>query len=329
VRTYPFVGVSAFLLLAAIALAQAPSSADRFQVAAAFVGEEPVMAAEVDYVVRRAVAGRQVAPESLPLIEAQSLNQLIGQRLALRLIERENLAASDSQIDARVDEVRKQLAAQTVEFENRLTQMGLNEPLFRQLLAWELSWERYLDVHRTGEALSEYFEENRREFDGSEVEVSHILFRIDRSGDAVATNRALQEAQRIRNEIIAGETTFEEAARQYSDGPSRLHGGALGFIPRRGRMVEAFSRAAFTLDVGQISQPVQTSFGIHLIQATAVQSGDKTLDDVRADVEAAVAQKLLDELTKRAQALVPIRYTGAVAYFDPATRKLVQPNAAE
>jgi len=331
VRTFlfPFAGVLAGCALAAFAVAQSPPATDRFHTAAAFVDEEPVMVAEVDYLVRRAIAGREVTPESMPLLQAQSLNQLIGQRLALQQIAREHLSASESQIESRVEEIRKQLEAQKVGFESRLAEMGLDEPLFRQQLAWELGWARYLDVHRTGEAVSAYFEAHRREFDGSEVEVSHILLRVDRSGDAAAANRALQEAQRILNEIVAGRTTFEEAAREYSDGPSRLHGGTLGFIPRHGRMVEAFSRAAFALEVDQISQPVLTSFGIHLIRVTSVKPGDKTLDDVRAEVEAAVGQKLLDDLTHQAQATASIRYTGAIAYFDPATRTLVQPSAAE
>ena len=69
--------------------------------------------------------------------------------------------------------------------------------------------------------------------------------------------------------------TFADAAEKYSAGPSRAKGGDLGFIPRHGIMVEPFARAAFVLAKGEISPPMATVFGIHLITVTDVKPGDE------------------------------------------------------
>ena len=87
------------------------------------------------------------------------------------------------------------------------------------------------------------------------VKASHILV------------QTLTEAEAIHNKIIAG-GSFEDLAKEHSSCPSRNQGGDLGFF-NRGQMVKPFEDAAFNLQVGQLSQPVQTQFGFHLIQRTA------------------------------------------------------------
>jgi peptidyl-prolyl cis-trans isomerase D len=72
-------------------------------------------------------------------------------------------------------------------------------------------------------------------------------------------------ASDVKKEIVSGQRTFEDAAAVYSEDSSAQNGGDLGTFDRS-RMVGPFSDAAFTLPVGEISDPVQTPFGFHLIQ---------------------------------------------------------------
>ncbi len=89
--------------------------------------------------------------------------------------------------------------------------------------------------------------------DVTEVRASHILV------------KTRPEAVKIRKEIINGDISFEEAAEKYSLCPSSANGGDLGYF-KRGQMVQPFSDVAFDLRVGQISDPVGTKFGWHLIK---------------------------------------------------------------
>lgn len=73
-----------------------------------------------------------------------------------------------------------------------------------------------------------------------------------------------EEAEQCKQEIASGKT-FAEVAQAVSKCPSKAQGGDLGFFGR-GQMVAPFEQAAFGLPVGEVSEPVQTQFGWHLIQ---------------------------------------------------------------
>lgn len=88
----------------------------------------------------------------------------------------------------------------------------------------------------------------------SEVRASHILISTE------------QEATNLLNQIQAGQK-FEKLAKKHSQCPSGKNGGDLGFFTR-GRMVPEFENAAFNMQVGQVSAPVKTQFGYHLIKVT-------------------------------------------------------------
>lgn len=74
------------------------------------------------------------------------------------------------------------------------------------------------------------------------------------------------EAQMLKNKIDNGES-FEALAKKYSKCPSGQNGGDLGYF-HRGDMVKEFEDSAFNLPVGEVSQPVKTQFGWHLIKVT-------------------------------------------------------------
>ena len=89
--------------------------------------------------------------------------------------------------------------------------------------------------------------------EASQVAAKHIL---------VSTE---QEAKDLLTKIRNGEETFEDAARKFSKCPSKMNGGDLGFFGKN-MMVKEFETAAFALNVGEISEPVKTQFGWHLIK---------------------------------------------------------------
>jgi len=91
----------------------------------------------------------------------------------------------------------------------------------------------------------------------SQVKASHILVKTE------------DEALKLYEQIKGGKG-FAEVAMEYSSCPSGRNGGDLGFFPK-GVMVKPFEDAAFSLPVGELSQPVQTQFGWHLILVTDVE----------------------------------------------------------
>jgi peptidyl-prolyl cis-trans isomerase C len=122
-------------------------------------------------------------------------------------------------------------------------------------------------VDVTDEEIKNYYEANSQMFKNEEtVSAKHIL--VDE----------LDKIKEIKTEITSG-MSFEEAAQKYSKCPSASQGGSLGSFTR-GRMVPEFEETAFKLEVGDISEPVKTQFGYHLIQLDEKSSEEaKTLEE--------------------------------------------------
>ncbi|HUE95431.1 MAG TPA: SurA N-terminal domain-containing protein, partial [Longimicrobiaceae bacterium] len=125
------------------------------------------------------------------------------------------------------------------------------------------------DVEVTPAELRTYYNQNRSDFERSETVRARIAY-LQKGLATADTAAALREALELREEIAGGADFAAVAARASADRGSAAQGGALGAFGR-GQMVEPFEEAAFALPVGEISQPVQTEFGYHLIQ---VQSRD-------------------------------------------------------
>jgi parvulin-like peptidyl-prolyl isomerase len=150
-----------------------------------------------------------------------------------------------------------------------------------------------------------YFEAHKTEFE--QVRARHILIRVQGSPAAVRPGQkdlteaeALAKAQDLRKRIQAGED-FAQLARQESDDTgSGAKGGDLGFF-RHGQMVPSFEEAAFAMQPGDLSEPVKTPLGYHVIKVEAKES--KSFEDVRPELERRMrpeqAQKTLEELQKK------------------------------
>ncbi len=101
-----------------------------------------------------------------------------------------------------------------------------------------------------------------------EVKASHILITTGADADPKDTILAFNKISKIRERIMGGEN-FEKVAKEESEDPSaKTNGGNLGFFTAL-QMVYPFEQAAYTMSVGQISQPVRTRFGYHLIKVTS------------------------------------------------------------
>ena len=123
----------------------------------------------------------------------------------------------------------------------------------------------------TTEEAEIYFETFKKDFEKETVNASHIL---------VETEEKANEILQLLNEG----KDFKELAMEYSSCPSRDQGGELGEFGR-GAMVPEFENAAFAMGAGEISQPVKTDFGYHIIKLNSkTEAGDTKFEDVAAEV---------------------------------------------
>ncbi len=131
-------------------------------------------------------------------------------------------------------------------------------------------------------AIRGYFEQHQDEFvQRPQRRARHILFAVDAGAEGDKLAEAEAKAKAALERLRAGED-FAAVAKELSDDPgSAAQGGDLGWF-ERGVMVKPFEDAAFTLPTGQVSEPVRSPFGLHLIEVTEVREAEKaTLDAVR------------------------------------------------
>lgn len=214
---------------------------------------------------------------------------LVNQQLILQAALRDStLVVGDAILDTRVEEavqaVRGRFPSET-QFREALAQQGLTPPEYRRQLRQQIRTDQlrqmYLQramqqappVSVTEEEMRTFFEE-RRETLGERPEVlriEQVLIRPDASDKAWAAAEA--EADSLRALLLEG-ADFAELAREHSDDPgSAAEGGELGWF-RRGVMVREFERTAFALRDGELSQPVRTPFGYHLILVDRRRPGE-------------------------------------------------------
>ena len=311
------------LAIAVMMLAGAEGASDSKPTATvATVGDEPIKAAEARKLVAEITRGRKVREELMPHVQAQVLEELIARRLVLAYARRTGAAATEEEIKAARAQLTSRLAARQQTLADLLEAESMDEADLRRQLSWNIVWEKYRSRYMTSQRAEAYFEAHRRELDGTEIAVSHILLRPSSGSGPAAWDQLTKQAEAIRREITTQKLSFAEAARKVSAGPSREDGGRLGWIGRHGPMDESFSRAAFALDVGQVSQPVRTPFGIHLIRCDESRPGSKRLSDVRKEVEDVLSRELLDKLAKIQRRYTPVKYTGDWPHFEPGTREL-------
>jgi parvulin-like peptidyl-prolyl isomerase len=107
----------------------------------------------------------------------------------------------------------------------------------------------------------------------------------------------LAKLEGIAAEIKAGKVSFEEAAKKYSEDPgSQNTGGDLGEWAYVGQMDPMFSKAAFATKVGEVSAPVHTQFGFHLIKITGRTDGKEPTTQEAASVEENVKNAILADI---------------------------------
>jgi peptidyl-prolyl cis-trans isomerase D len=132
-----------------------------------------------------------------------------------------------------------------------------------------------------------FYESNQRQFGVGETrQASHILIAVDKAAGDDAKKKARAQAEQIYNEVKKNPNAFAELAKKHSQDPgSAAKAGDLGTFGR-GSMVKAFDDAVFGMKVGEVSQPIETEYGYHVIRVTGINPAQlKSFEEARPTIE--------------------------------------------
>jgi parvulin-like peptidyl-prolyl isomerase len=160
----------------------------------------------------------------------------------------------------------------------------------------------------TPQNLEKYFQQHRRDFDGTQLHVAQILFKLPLDADEAAVKAATERAAKLKDEIGGDQEKFAAAARNHSESPSRDESGDIGWIERRRPMPEDFSRVAFGLKPGEVSQPLVSAFGVHLITVLEEKPGSQSWKDVENELKPAAVAYLFRWIAEKERTAAKIEY---------------------
>jgi len=218
------------------------------------------------------------------------LGQLVTDELVETLLLESRAAelgieVSDRELESRVSTILRRQPQLSQQFgEEEVKRFVVKQLLRRNVMQQEVLPQIHVSDARLLEACRNEERQNR------EIEVGHILIRGH-------DEQARDTAQDVREELEAG-ASFEETALEFSEDPSvEQNKGRLGFISR-GQFVKAFEDVAFRLEVGALSEPVETRFGYHVIKVFDERSKAPVDCD---NMDAVTRGRLHDQMFQRLQ----------------------------
>ena len=229
-------------------------------------------------------------PQMVEMFKNQTLEFVVDKYLVDQRLEGEDIEVTEEDIDEAFEEFKSRFGDDEQAFEQQLQMMGMTEEDIREEMVQDVELEKFLsqehDMSVSEEDIEAFFAENEERFaQDEEVHARHILIEVDQNADDETEAAAESRAQEIAEEAQQEDADFEALAREHSEGPTAETGGDLGFFPAH-QMVPEFSEVAFDMEDGQISDPVRSQFGFHIIQRVEHRPAQEaSLEDARDEIE--------------------------------------------
>jgi parvulin-like peptidyl-prolyl isomerase len=248
--------------------------------------------------------------ETLAFVKNSVTEQLINSILLYQHAQDTDITIPENEINEEIENIKNSFESES-DFNDalrrsNLTIRQLKEDINRQLMIGEAIEREYEKIELTEEEISQYYEENNKNFfEPEKRKTSHILVEDK------------EEAQKILNQLNDGMVDFEQLAREKSICPSSEQGGDLGYITR-GQMVGEFETAAFSLEEGQISEIVETEYGYHIIKCEDIQEEHQpAFEETRENIESILKNQkqnsaidaLLTQLREESEVIIHYDFT--------------------
>jgi peptidyl-prolyl cis-trans isomerase C len=240
----------------------------------------------------------------------QLLNDLINRELLLQAAA--DIEVSDADIDGEIQKFKSQFKSE-VEFQKHMQQSGMDMEKLHTDVRTELAIRRWMDSQVSPPEVSDdeaisFYTSNIKEFAQPEtIKASHILFAVNKNATPNQIKQKKEAAAKAAARANGGED-FNELAKELSEEPgANESGGDLGYFPKD-RMVKEFSTAAFTLQINEISAPVKTQFGWHVIKVNDKKAAgtvpfsevkDQVVDYLKSTKQRTVVEKVMEELKNK------------------------------
>lgn len=206
---------------------------------------------------------------------AKTLDALISDKIIELEVTKNKVEISSEEVDGEIEMMANYYGGMEA-LDNAMKSYNMTMEDMKDNVKMNLSLKKLVgsNIIISDEEIVAYFEENKDKFNQEEqVNASHILVESE------------ELAKEIREKLVAGENIAELAKEFSTDEGTKNNGGNLGFFGR-GEMVESFDKAAFTLNIGEISEPIQSNYGYHVIIVNEKKEAKlANLEDSKDDIK--------------------------------------------
>ena len=271
----------------------------------------------------------QIPPGSEQRAFDSGIELLVNTKLLEQFLGKAKLSVTKADVEKTINSERTRLEQAGGSLEKALAETNTTVDELRAEITKSLQWRAYVTEKATDPELQDYLKKNADVFSGTLVKASHVLLKVDPKASPEDKQKIAQKLQAIKQEIDSKKITFADAANKYSEDDGNVaqpSGGDLGFFPRRGQFIEPFAKAAFALKKGEVSNPVETEYGQHLIYVTDRKEGatvefDKAKNDILNQYAAELQSQIVE--AERTNAKIEVKPMPADLF------RLVQDNTAQ
>lgn len=267
---------------------------------------------------------QSVSDERLMKIKKTALEKLIEGELVYRYAKEQKLdSVTSKEIDSEVDKLKKKLpkgeTLDKVLKRSKMTIADLKEDLKKSIVIARVSKKKYEEFQKKSEAtvndafMKDYYQKNLAKFkEPEQINLRTILLKADPSGGQKVWNEVHKKAQEIAKRIKGGED-FATLAKSVSEDPYAKNGGDMGWS-HRGSLFQEIEEAVSKLKVGEVSDPIMTMYGYHIVRIEALKpSVQKKFDDLnkenlKKELEQKELKRLNDDWKKGLRDAAKIEY---------------------
>ncbi len=246
------------------------------------VNGEPIYADKLDELVQKQLqkdkrfSSSGSHPAQVAVVKKKILNKLINDEVLRQASIKESVPDFNKKLKKELEVINEKFGSEE-KFKNYVASKKMTDAQFSIFLKEKIHLSEYFkkygldDPDIPEEKIRDFYDKGKNNFRREElVKVSHILLSVEENADPMKKKKIQDKADELRQMLMQNKD-FAQIAKEYSDSAeANESGGDLGFI-KKGYMPTAFDEVAFSLKQGEVSEPVLTQFGYHILKVTDKQ----------------------------------------------------------
>ena len=235
----------------------------------------------------------------------EMLDVMIGEKLMDSAAKESNVEVTEQDVDTAIEDVKKSHNLDQQRLEEAVRSEGMTIAKYREVVRGQVARLKLIQqkvrsrVKVTEQDVrSEYDKYVKLQQDDPEVHIRHIVLQLDANASPQQVEAARQKAQAIAEEARRPGVDFATLAKQKSEGASAPEGGDIGFF-KHGVMLPEYEKVAFKLKPGEVSDPVRTDKGWHVIKVEEIRDASvKSYEQMKDVLREQLARTQLDRATQ-------------------------------